>query len=293
MCQGVVVYQRERDYSRAARLFEESLACYRDLGRQRGSAEALHWLGDCARESGDLVRAQALLEESVASFRALGTYKSELSGSLNGLGDVALRQGDIARATALYWEAFVLVQSMGDRWNSTWPLHNLGWLALVQGDDGRVRAQLEEQVAWCHDKQSPALPFMLLLLGALVSAQGDATRGIALLRETLNLQQQLGHGDRIKESLDGFAWLVAGQAQPARAVRLLGATESMAVEGIAAWCFAHEQLVAAIRPQLDEVTFETAWAEGRAMTLEQAIAYALEGSEVDAVGFVSPTPATL
>ena len=38
----------------------------------------------------------------------------------------------------------------------------------------------------------------------------------------------------------------------------------------------HDRVVANARAQLDEATWETAWAEGRAMTLEQAIAYALE-----------------
>jgi hypothetical protein len=33
--------------------------------------------------------------------------------------------------------------------------------------------------------------------------------------------------------------------------------------------------VAAVRAQLDETTFQRAWAEGRAMMVEQAIAYAL------------------
>ena len=41
----------------------------------------------------------------------------------------------------------------------------------------------------------------------------------------------------------------------------------------------YEQLVAAVRAQLDEAAFETAWAEGRAMAPEQAVAYALD--EVD------------
>jgi hypothetical protein len=34
-----------------------------------------------------------------------------------------------------------------------------------------------------------------------------------------------------------------------------------------------------VRAQLDESTFEAAWAEGQAMTLDAAIAYALEGDQ--------------
>jgi hypothetical protein len=39
-----------------------------------------------------------------------------------------------------------------------------------------------------------------------------------------------------------------------------------------------DHYVTAVRGQLDEVVFVKAWAEGRAMTLEQAIEYALEVS---------------
>jgi hypothetical protein len=38
---------------------------------------------------------------------------------------------------------------------------------------------------------------------------------------------------------------------------------------------AYERNVAAVRAQFDAASFAAAWAEGRAMTLEQAIAYAL------------------
>ena len=41
----------------------------------------------------------------------------------------------------------------------------------------------------------------------------------------------------------------------------------------------HDHNVAAARAQLGEATFDLAWAEGRALTMEQAIEYALEGSE--------------
>jgi hypothetical protein len=36
------------------------------------------------------------------------------------------------------------------------------------------------------------------------------------------------------------------------------------------------EYLAYVRAQLDKATFEAAWAEGQAMTLEQAVAYALD-----------------
>jgi len=38
----------------------------------------------------------------------------------------------------------------------------------------------------------------------------------------------------------------------------------------------YDRNVSKLREQLDEATFTTAWAEGRAMTLEQGVGYALE-----------------
>ena len=45
----------------------------------------------------------------------------------------------------------------------------------------------------------------------------------------------------------------------------------------------YQREVAAARAVLDDATFAAAWAEGRAMTLEQAVAYALAGSGSDSV----------
>jgi predicted ATPase/class 3 adenylate cyclase len=283
MQQGTLLLYDRGDSLQATRLLEESLTYYRDLGERRGSAAALHFLGDCAREQGDLTRAATLLEDSVAILRESDPNESALANSLNGLGDVALLQGDIARATTLYWEAVRLLRNVEDRWSVLFPLGNLGWLALVQGDDGRVRALLEDYVDWFRYKHSEGLLELLHLLSALVSAEGDATRATALLREALALHQQLDRQDLIAEGLVGFAWMTSRQGQTARAARLLGATESMFVGGTAARRFACEHCVAAVRAQLDETTFAEAWAEGQALTLEQAIAEAL-GEDDQAAG---------
>jgi hypothetical protein len=44
--------------------------------------------------------------------------------------------------------------------------------------------------------------------------------------------------------------------------------------------------IAAACIQLDDATFAAAWAAGRAMTLEQAIAYALESSDVGSLASI-------
>jgi hypothetical protein len=77
---------------------------------------------------------------------------------------------------------------------------------------------------------------------------------------------------------------VSTQAQPERAARLLGAVDALremiGYRLAAAERTDYDRDVAAIRAQLDAATFAAAWAAGQALTLEQAIAEALEASPV-------------
>jgi hypothetical protein len=76
------------------------------------------------------------------------------------------------------------------------------------------------------------------------------------------------------------------QGQPVRATRLLGAAEALVEQTQTPLRAAHqiefERNVALARAQLDDASFAAAWTAGCAMTLEQAIAYALRLSAGDA-----------
>ncbi len=88
-------------------------------------------------------------------------------------------------------------------------------------------------------------------------------------------------GDRLGVTL-GLAGLegVAGwQAHPRRAARLLGAADALRAEMGATLdrdnLAEYDRMVAAARRQLGARDWAAAWAEGRAMAVEQAVAYAL------------------
>ena len=79
--------------------------------------------------------------------------------------------------------------------------------------------------------------------------------------------------------LEAFAVLAAAQNQMERAARLFGAVESLYAsihfEMSAKERAEHDQAIAAARADLGEEAFAAAWAAGRMMTMEQAIAFAL------------------
>lgn len=111
-----------------------------------------------------------------------------------------------------------------------------------------------------------------------------------LLTKSLQLYRDRGHRGMIADCLAGLAGVYQAKARMAadalRIVRLYGAahcgylTSPGLLRQRERFGYTHE--LAAIRSKLDEMTFAAAWAEGREMTLEEAIAYALGGSNLGA-----------
>jgi hypothetical protein len=118
-------------------------------------------------------------------------------------------------------------------------------------------------------------------LGHIAYARGDFVQARALYTECLTLLRELGNKQEIAYSLEAFARLAVGKGQSDRAGLLLGAGASLrAVIGSPlppSEREQHERHLAAARTAMGEAAFAEAWMAGQAMTLEQAISYALEG----------------
>jgi Tetratricopeptide repeat len=113
----------------------------------------------------------------------------------------------------------------------------------------------------------------------VLQAQGDAERAAAVLHESLALNRDLGNRGGIARSLAGLAWLAAMQGQAERAVRLLGQVEALGeATGLVMTAQErplYERVVTMAQSALGKKAFAEAWAEGRGMTLDEAVADAL------------------
>ncbi len=271
--------RRQGDYERAKALFEESLTLWRESGDKWGLARALGSLGVVARLQGDYERARALHEQSLALSKELG-HRSEVAEELQTLGTVAQNQGDYARATALYEECLVLSRELGHKVPVAVSLLSLGIVSHYQGDNERARELVEEAKALLVPlglKQQIAV--CLITLGIVAYAQGNGERAIALYRECLAMYQELGDKRGIAECLECLASVGAAANQAERAARLLGAAEALR-EAIRAPLPpsnrpTYELTVATVRDRLKEEAFAEAWAQGRVMSMEEAIAEAM------------------
>ena len=268
------------NYDAARTLFEKALAIFRDLKDARMSAMMLSSLGHVAQREGDDQRAETLYQESLKLTR-IGGAKPLLAGQLFDLGCMALMRRDFAAARALFEECLALEREMGHRQGLAGALNCLGDVARFQGNYAGARTYYEESLALCRAKEAkPYIAVLLHSLGHVALHQGDSRRAQMLFVEGLALQGEFSHQQHINEFLAGLAAVAAIDGAPDRAARLFGAAEASLKTSDDRLDFVDfgedDRNLASLRAQLDTEVFAAAWAEGQAMTLEQAISYGLE-----------------
>ncbi len=272
---------RYGEHARSDTLFAEGLALFQRLQDQRNTGRVLTGWGRTARNRGDYRRASQLGEEGLTLLRAVGDHGG-ISWALLSLADVALDQGDVVKARAQFQEALAVSRKAGDSYSSAWALINLGRIAYVEGDHARATALLEDSRDRFRELGDyDGVAQVLVDLGHVARVQGDIARATALYQESLAVRQRrqsydVGHDARC---LEGLAAAYASSGRAERAARLFGAAEALREAHDAPLPplarAAYEQDVTAAHTPLDNATLVAAKAEGRAMTLEQAVAYAL------------------
>lgn len=121
----------------------------------------------------------------------------------------------------------------------------------------------------------------LAALGMVSLSAGDPEQAQAYLTENLELLRGMGHKMGIAYCLLGLAGVAGERARPDRAARLWGAAEAlretigMHLTPFDRTHYRYEERLAAARSLTEEDLWERAWAEGRAMSPEEAIEYAL------------------
>jgi predicted ATPase/class 3 adenylate cyclase len=271
------------DLELGTKLLEESLALYRELGDDVGTARALTFLGYAANLQGDHERARILGEEALALSRRLHDLWN-VCLTLNILAFTAYDQDAQEKAAALWEESLALSREIGDVRGISTALNSVGWVALVEGDFERASAVFEETLEIdrkLQDKQGVAYSLGNRAWAAL--HQGDHGRARTLFGETLELSREMGDKASIAESLGGLAGVAAAYENAERTARLWGAAEGLREEIAAHVPDAELPLHGPYRTfahsRLDEAAFQAIFEEGRNMAPEQAIAYALQDEE--------------
>lgn len=279
-----LVAREQTDLALARSLHQESLAVYRELGDRAGIASALENLGDLSREQGDYDRARSLLEECLAISRQVGA-RYLVAQTLNDLGLTRRAQGDPVEARAAFDESLAVFRELGDRSGVASALENLGDLARERGDYDAAHADLAESLAISRELgNSVAIANSLSDLGMLALSEGDHESGRRLLEQSIRMNGARGHRIGIVRALERLASVASSRGLGIVTLNLAGAAASArALLGVPLAPAEQVQVdrnVTAARTLLAEADATTAWLNGAAMSLDQAVEYALEAQGV-------------
>lgn len=227
--------------SQAAIAFsEESLGLKRHDDDRAGVAWAQAYLAVAHYRLGDVAVARTVGEQSLATFRELGLIEG-VSFAIAYVGLAAQDQGDDEAARSYLEEGVALARQLGERDNLSRSLLGLGFMTLYN--------------------------------------RGDAITAGTFFRESLAISVELGHPYPMIYSLECLAGVAAATGQPERALRLGGAAAALreARDAVPApqLVSKHQRSLETARAALSPDVQATAWAEGQAMSLPEAIEYAL------------------
>ncbi len=236
-----------RDPELARDHFEEALAIYRQLGHQGQIIHLASHVVNARCSMRDYTAARGLLQDQLDSARAKGKRRL-MSRLVARLAEVAYEEGELAEARRQFEEALALCQRGGD---------------------------------------AGLIPHIWLGLARAAGAQPDLDAAAAAYRQALTLldvdeEMSASNTRPIVLALEGLASIMTRLGEVERAGRLFGAADGERERLRTAVPSAGEPIrdryVLQARATLHGNGYEGARAEGRAMSLEHAIAYALAGS---------------
>jgi predicted ATPase len=280
---AAVLAGEQGDYTSAHQLFEESLETCVELNDNRGVAVALNALAVTARDCGEFATASLLLERCVAIWRDEGD-PADVARALSNLANVAKLQGDAARASSLYDECLAIFRKVGDGAGVAWTLNYRGDVAREMNDLTSARSFYEQSlVAFRLSRDGWGIASALSDVAGLSWDEGDNGEARRLYGESIQMFQNLGHKRGIARVLECLAANAAAQSNGAQALRFAGAAaalrERLGAPLTPAEQHKLEKVLEFARRTLGNAAGLTAWMEGWALPVEQAIQEALSAGE--------------
>jgi predicted ATPase/class 3 adenylate cyclase len=222
------------------RLFaQQGLALNRLLGDRWGAAYSTFLLGGNAASAADFERARPLLEEALDRFREVGD------------------------------DHYVLVATDA-----------LAWTYGELGDRERRRALHEEVLGQARAQSNePVIALQLEQLAIFAADDRNVDGALSMLKESLQISRDFGDPSAIADTLGYFAAVLVTARRAEEAARLLASAEALHEEfgSSGAWpAKENDEALGRIRAQLEETAFAAAWAQGRALTVDEAVALALD-----------------
>ncbi|MGH2682225.1 MAG: ATP-binding protein [Actinomycetota bacterium] len=272
-------WQQRGHLAEGRRWFEEILSLPSGQGRTSARAKALTGAGGIAWWQNDQAAARTFYGEALAVERELGD-PAHVAEALYNQAFVVGAGGDLESADRLLEESLDLYRRAGEERGVARTLVMLVMRDAVAGEWGRVSARIEEAVAiWRRVGDRLQLAFDLVWLSFAYGRMRRAGQARSVALEALELFREVDNPTGIALAFLDLAFLATWEGRHEDAIRLAGALESLRertgggppsgfggmLEGDPA---------AEARANLSEEVAQRAWEEGRAMSVEEAVAFA-------------------
>jgi tetratricopeptide (TPR) repeat protein len=235
---GILYWQGDMEGAR--RLYEESLALWRELGDKKHIANALYNLAFVfIVPRTEVDRGRSLIEQSLALYEELGD-KSGIARTHWILANLAHYYKDYRAARAHLAVSLPIFRELESRFDLAWALHQVGLTEIRMGEQTAARVALNESLSLFEEAGDiPGIAVLLDDLSQLAVAEGDLERAARLAGKASALQASSGM------DLATLINAAEGRSRP-------GETGT------------------------DQQALTAAWEEGRAMPTEEIVAYALQ-----------------
>lgn len=288
-----LVYQYRGEVAQARAYYEEALELSLELGHLAGEATIRFNLAALAKHGGDQLWARLHYQEALAIYRRIGD-RARVADVLASQGQLLADLGEFAAAAQAFAEAEQIYSDLGKWGDLGYVWAGRGDMAFYEGRYDQARDHYFEALRIFRAAGNRRLSARAL--GGLARAAlrtGDLAAGAELCAEALRLRLEIGHRAGMVFALEGECpELALAAGRPVVAARLLGAAEA-AREALGRpptpmELRAGEPARRSLHEQLGPAGLATHLAEGRAMSLEQAAAYALDS--LDPAALSRPEP---
>jgi predicted ATPase/class 3 adenylate cyclase len=271
------------DHRAAQRAAGEAIKLARQLDDPLQLARALNFLGLASAFAGEKTLAFDSLHESEALCRRFG-FDDDLASILLSLVYITMEihgASAIQQLESYMQESLALSQGSVDPDAAVRTEGILARLALFRGNLGDARKHADRMLEW-HRQLGDHLSVTghQSEMAHVAREMGNYDEALALYRETLPEWQQIGHRGAVAHQLECIAFIARAREQGERAVKLLGAAEALREVSNSPRTpqedITHRQEVTVLRAGMSGKTFDSLWAKGRSMSMEQAIDFALE-----------------
>jgi tetratricopeptide (TPR) repeat protein len=254
---------------------ERVVAATREV-RTSDRVRALNAAGVLAGEQGDFDGGRLYFEEALRLATEIGDDEHANVAYAN-LAHIEAHAGRLDEAAAMFANVVARHHERGDTARLALALENVGAAAFARGDLDAALEHFSASERTARDAGAMHdVAVALRSKARVLAARGELERARQLLDESLDRTLALGERHVLVAELDIYAAIAAARGDDVEAAELLATAATVREDtgGQQPWDLRtwYEELVAGVRARLGDGAFERAWAEGRARSLEDALA---------------------